>query len=299
MIVNLQTASIVSYWKQERLIIYDATYNGWRFWSNLHGSANDPVATYSGAVLYADLTDYMRTYPTATNLFFADNSDPATYKSFAISVKGLINPANVYIPEHALASYYALIIPPSLMYNTFDQNDPGDYEFYKTAGTWSVTSGASLSVDSRHIAQIDGSFTLSDGTQTKTYTPRKMRCGVKYALVKWVSFTGVERKAWFEAVKFKTENAGTYSLLPIDNEYIDIKGRVDGFTLRITGLDVYDLWYYADVINSSKVEVSLDGLTWAQVQVTTKNITLPDGDAGTEGKLDVGVNWRRYDAVAM
>ena len=97
--------------------------------------------------------------------------------------------------------------------------------------------------------------------------------------------------------KQTTKNA--YSLLPIDGEYIEIKGREDGFTLRLDRLNTYDLWYYSDVLQSSNVQVSDDAQGWQRVQVTEKSITLPDGEAGTNGVLEIAVNYREYDAVAM
>ena len=93
-------------------------------------------------------------------------------------------------------------------------------------------------------------------------------------------------------------SAENYQLLTLDNYYDEIKGRVDGLDLYLDDLLPYDLWYYADVITSSKVEVSLDGQTWNQVQVTNKNVTIPTGEKGN-GKLEITVNWKRYDAVNM
>ena len=84
----------------------------------------------------------------------------------------------------------------------------------------------------------------------------------------------------------------------MDNSYNEVKGREDSLDIYLDELMPYDLWYYADVITSSFVEVSLDGTNWNQVQVTNKNITLPTGGAGN-GKLEITVNWRRYDAVTM
>lgn len=304
MIYNLSSlvGQTLHLWKQERMIVKSTSGATWGVFTNLHGTQAAPMAVYnadSNGLLYVDLTDYIRTYAsTLTTISFTTGIGGTTIPFFVV-IDGLINPQSVFIPYHYLEAYSALIVPPSMMYNTFDQNDPCDYEFYATAGTWSVTSGASLSVDERHIAQIDSAFTLSDGTHSKKYSPKPMRCDVEYALVKWISFTGVERKAWFEVIKFKTENAGNYSLVPIDNEYIEVKGRTDGFTLRLDGLSCYDLWYYSDVINSSKVEVSFNGGTlWSQVQVKTKDYTIPDGE-GSDGKLEIAVNWKKYDAVAM
>lgn len=287
-------------WKQQRYIVHDTTYQGWRFYTDLHGDVNNPLAVYAAGELYADVTDYLRTYPTVSTLYFADNNDPSLITSINVKFAGLIDPSNVIIPPHDLDAADAKITPPAKIVHTMAHDDPTDCEFYATSGTWSVTGSASLSVDGRHVGQIDGSFAIQDtNSHKRTYTLTPMTCGVLYALVRWVSFSGVTRESWFEVTKCKTAIQGAYSLLPIDNEYINIKGREDGFVLRLDGLCAYDLWYYADVITSSKVEISLDGgTTYDRVQVSTKEFTLPDGEM-SDGKLEINVNWKRYDAVAM
>ena len=305
MIVNILTASgTQKLWKAERIMFYGQGAQEFshpvKMWTNLHGSNTSPIATYtptSSNELYVDLTDYVRTYPTISHVYF----NSAYFENIAdisVSVVGLINPANVIIPYHPLKAYGALIVPPSKLLIAANQQGVEESEFYKTSGTWSVSGGASLGTSGRVIGQIESAFTLSDGTHSRKFQPKTRHCGVEYAFVKWISFTGIERTHIFEVSKVKTETADAFSLMPIDNEYIEIKGRKDGLSLRLDGLCAYDLWYYSDVITSSNVQVSLDGTNWDRVQVTTKSITQPDGEGG-DGELEITINWKRYDAVAM
>ena len=83
----------------------------------------------------------------------------------------------------------------------------------------------------------------------------------------------------------------------INNEYDERKGRRDGFTLKLEGLSRYDMWYYGDILTSSKVRVSFDGTTWRQVQVTGKAIKLPMSDEGALNVLEIPVNYRHYDTL--
>lgn len=303
MIVNLTADTSANVWKQERLVIkLTSIIEDVYFWTNISGSYDSPIAIYtpttSGEV-YIDVTDYLRTYASTITDFYVREYDSESQITLSVTIKGLINPENVIIPDNPLADYDALVVPPSFMYCTMDQSDLEQAEFYATSGTWSVTGSAAISTDSRYIGQIEGIFILSNGTNYKRYNPTSFRCGVRYALVKWVSFTGIERVHWFEVEKCKTATKSSYDLMPIDNEYVQIKGREDSFTLHLQGLNNYDLWYYADVLHSSSVEISLDGTNYDQVQVATSDITIPDGEAGTNGELDINVNWKRYDAVAM
>lgn len=308
MIIVLTTANkSATYWKQERLVlkatggVIGQSGDGVRIWSDIEGSSASPIAqyTFGNGDLYIDLTEYARAYAPATIYWqpVDDEGVPGGTYTISLTIAGLIDPAGVIIPPHPLMSYDALVLPPSLMYIEDAQQPSEGAEFYATSGTWTVT-GASMASNKRAIGQISGAFTISDGTHSHTFTPRTMDCGKLYALVEWVSFSGVIRTHWFEVVKSKTSVIDAYSLLNINNEYTEIKGREDGFTLQLLGLNTYDFWYYSDVLTSSKVQISLDGTNYTQVQVTSKSVTIPDGD-NNDGKLEINVNWKRYDAVTM
>lgn len=300
--MNVSGAATAKVWKQERLIAHLASMtDDVKLWTDLEGSAANPIATYTpdaNGDLWVDLTDYVRTYPsvTAFNFSFGEGSN----WPLVVTIEGLINPESVLIPYHMLKENGAMVIPPSRILWDGTNSDPSEFEFYATAGTWSVTGNASLAIGHRSVGQISGAFTLENAEQhNKDYVPTQLRCGLEYAVVQWISFTGAERISWLQVIKSKISSANNYSLLPRDNEYIQIKGREDGFTLRIDGLNVYDLWYYADILTSSDVRVSFDGgTTFDRVEVDTKNITIPDGEA-FDGVLEINVNWKRYDAVAL
>lgn len=308
MIIDILTAAgTQKLWKGERIVFHGQ--NAYEFtqpvkmWTNLHGSYDSPIATYtptSNNELYVDLTDYVRAYPSVTNVYF-DGAHFEDRVSISVSVAGLINPASVIIPQHKLdtGGGFCHVEPPSLMY--WDGSHGVQAEFYSVLSGWILQGDASFSDSKRQINSIVGAFSLSLYGAANSYDLSQLACGVNYAYVRWISFSGVQRTHVFEVVKNKSESADNYSLLPVDNEYVEIKGRRDGFTLRLDGLNAYDYWYYADVLLSSKVEVSLDSnlTSWAQVQVTTKNVTIPDGEAGEKGKLEINVNWKRYDAVSM
>ena len=300
MTINLANQN-VSYWKQERLVL-NAGVGGdaLKMWSNLAGSGSAPIATYTAPTtqdLLVDLTDYVRTYASSITALYFQRVGGSTTFTIGITIAGLINPDNVIIPFQPLAAGGAIIIPPSKMYCSHDYDDV-NAELYTTSGTWSVSGMATIATGGRFIGQVEGDFNLLATGYTKKYSPLEMKCDEQYCVVRWVSFTGQERKHIFVVKKQTSSAAIGYSLIHPQNEYDDIKSRTDGFTLYLDGLDPYDYWYYADVLLSSKVEVSLDSVNFTQVQVTTKNVTIPDGN-NFDGKLEIAVNYKRYDAVAM
>lgn len=293
----------VAYWKQERLIlVFNGNGDTLHFWSGTEGNFSSPVAKYTpdaNGYVFVDVTEYVRAYASQSAvLYLKDEAADANLCTINVTVKGLIDPAGVIIPYHY--ETYAPVIPPLTMYAP-KAGVPLVAELYMTTNYYSVSGNITVATNKRS-ASITGDFTfaVAGGDGARKYKIKQRLCGVQYAYVRWQSFSGVTRTHIFEVIKPKTESADSYTLMPIDNEYNEVKGRVDGFTLRLNDLCPYDLWYYADVIMSSKVEVSLDdGATYNQVQVTTKNITLPDGDTKQNGKLEIAVNWKRYDAVTM
>ena len=301
MIVPITLATTnVAYWKQERLIL---TYNGngdkLHIWSSLSGSYASPIAKYTPDTdgnVYIDLTDYIRAYGNCS-VYLQDEAQGASVYTATITVEGLINPWNVIVPYHYGNDYTRVQMPNKMIEPIVGA--PLIAEFYYNGAGALFTGGATISQDARQIT-ITGDFSYKPVPYgvSRNYNLVRRMCELEYAYVRWVSFSGITRVHVFEISKLKTDTADAYSMLPIDNEYIEIKGRVDGFNLYLDDLLPYDLWYYADVIISSKVEVSLDGQNWNQVQVTNKNVTIPTGEIGN-GKIEITVNWRKYDAVTM
>ena len=316
MIIEIASATgTTSLWKGERIIAHllagVQTSPGVSFFTNLHGSAASPIATYtpqSGGDVNIDVTDYVRTYPTVTSLSFVDLDTSTTY-TVAVSVVGVIDPTKVFIPYHMLGSDIYML-PPRKQFKPLTntetkvgfypkvRGDGGVWKFRDDGYHSSMNATDGCTIPYSYVTYTLSLFVNNQWTNYFKYKYTSQRCDMNYVAVRWVSFTGATRCHTMEMVKQKIEAINSFSLLTLTNEYNEAKGRQDGFTLHMEGLDNYDLWYYADILTSSKVEVSLDGTNWTRVQVTDRSIILPDGSAG-DGKLDIKVNWKRYDAIAM
>lgn len=268
-----------------------------------------------------DVTDLIRSLETPHTLFLRCGSDTATPLEIPYLIGGLINPNSVILPNsipswktdelkwNALGMDIPTIVPPSMMIQA------GFLTMYELTG---VHGGEGYSFDNSIAVgnyqpfptDVDTIKIFPNSTEygvAETYrgTPvlqgkmAEFICGKKYALVSWVSFTGQTRMHTFEVRESKISVGDSISLMPIGSDYNTIKGREDSFSLFLDNLSAYDYWYYADIITSSKVAVSFDGITFRQVDVTTKSVTIPDGDAGKMNELNVSVKYRKYDAVAM
>lgn len=273
----------------------------------------DELATYkldSSGKCAIDITELVRVYGVYqsdvdyNSLYITlEYGDGATLGWYFV-IAGIINPSGVYIPPFTMPD--ALIVPPErILYAGITDIICEFYTAVTTDLTWALEGGA-IWGETNRLINATNDFTLLRVKSGQTTIARKSTfqaitidaCKSPAVAVRWVSFTGVQRVHHFMLRKPTIASAENYQLLTLDNSYNEIKGRVDGLDLYLDDLLPYDLWYYADVITSSKVEVSLDGQTWNQVQVTNKNVTIPTGEMGN-GKLEITVNWRKYDAVTM
>ena len=307
----------VGIWSAERQIIYMERVSGSVSEVKLskRNKATLPfeyIATYKldeNGKCAIDITDLVRTFGVYQNAIDVNTSlniniaTPGVSTSFYIRIDGIINPADVYIPPFTMPD--ALIVPPErILYAGLTDIRCEFYTEVTTGLNWEL-EGAILAENKRWIDAIND-FTIYRVKSGETTIARKSTfqsiyvdpCKFPAAAVRWVSFTGGQRVHHFLIRKPTIASVENYQILTLDNSYNEIKGRLYGLDLYLDDLLPYDLWYYADVITSSKVEVSLDGQIWNQVQVTNKNVTIPTGEMGN-GKLEITVNWRKYDAVTM
>lgn len=249
-----------------------------------------------------DITDVVRMYETGTFKVSELSGDTVVEEQTPDSWlrAGLINPTKVLIPDHDLqdAGGGAPVIPPNKILLHPDYNRVLA-ECCFAQPNWQVTGDAELDANRRKL-EISGNFMLATTgfTAAKSYSPDYAEKCTQLAFLYWVSFTGATRVHVFKVVQQATEAVDEVEMLTADNSYDIRKGRLDSVTLRLDGLNRYDLWYYGDVVTSSFVVVSFDdGTTSYRAEVTTKKIELPANDEGALGSLEITLNYSRYDSL--
>lgn len=249
-----------------------------------------------------DITDVVRMYETGTfkvselsgDTVVEEQTPDPWYRA------GLIDPAKVLIPDHDLqdAGGGALIVPPNKI--LFNPENPGCNAecYFAEQNNWLATGDAAFENEKRNIV-ITGDFMLATTgfTAVKGYSPEYADKCTPLAFLTWRSFTGGIRIHAFKVVKQATEAVDEVEMLTADNSYDIRKGRRDSVTLRLDGLNRYDLWYYGDVVTSSLVGISFDDEKEYRAEVTTKNIELPANDEGALGSLEITLNYLRYDTL--
>lgn len=295
-----------AYWKKERFVIAVATTNKLELYSGLSENA---LAIYSPADGYVivDVSDYVRAFPANTYIMLTDGSNEYRVN---YSIAGLIDPRNVIAPT-ICDDPICLVSAPSVMLAPINANEETrslKFEMCPNMGEgYAFATGRVKLFPSGTVYNYGDTINVPNNTdylefwhlEDFVYRVTKIKPldeEVKYTAVKWESFTGVTRLHTFEIVKLKSEQSNTFVLKKPDNVLNKTTGRVDSLTLKLRDLDPYDFWYYSDIITSSSVQVFVN-YQWVPVEVTTKDVTTPDGTKSRD--LEIVVKYKEYDAVSM
>lgn len=286
------------------------------------------VATYQTNAQHRviiDATDLIRAqYATDSRLneisIYHEAGDSMLQISY--NVAGLINYRKIFVPyNERAAAIGAGIVPPSLVLN----HKGAKSLIFQTFAPVGVSHGMRAYIEGQPQALTAGEFgayeipenasavdmysSVRVGTRPPivTYTNKivfvEPVCSAEIAVLRWVGFNGGVKVAAFyvKGVNFNTENG--VNLQPAAfGDYSYIKGREDGCTLYLDGLTMYDYFYYADIVTSSRVEMQTtqDGShVFTPVSVEDTGVTLPSGDAGKTNTLEVKIKFAKYGAFTM
>ena len=262
------------------------------YYNVLEGGNNDPSIPIPDYIIdiYRGVFGLTRTYAQIAP-YLVDNGDQTFEYRFADiqytdddEASRAADEIEAYIHSSAMA------ISVSLIYH-IDTGSADTVENQVTSTTFDA-----LTIDgTTHMVGV----ALGTKEVVQSVIVQKRLCGVTYADVRWISATGHERIATMELREHTVAVGDKLNIDSADGEYDERKGREDNMVLRLQGLTQYDIWYYGDIVTSSSVEISLDGSTWRTVRVTSKDVTIPDGNGGELQELKVSITYADYDAVAM
>ena len=306
------------YWMAERALITikDATKNGdvrlsVRTKRNQGGNfitrINVIYTADDSGILVIDVSDALRMYKNMFDVRIIINDiQQGEQKIQKVKINGLVNPLKLLMPKSPNLSlqYGQIIMPPQRMLQELDAiaecyfTNPSQFTIANEEGSFVDENKRAIQCYDR--LQIARNGTIVAEYQLETVTNQ---CRL-YANVEWVSMTGVKRRHTFWVIKPEIEVADKYDLLTTDNSYKEVKGHEDVCTLMIDGLNAYDVWYYSDLAMSSYVRVAIyNGAGYSPrfmpALITTKKVTMPDGDGGNWGSVEFECKYNRYDAVTL
>lgn len=273
------------------------------------GNVSNVLAVYTlddAHECVVDWSDFLRSYGAGDVYIYTSHSKVVNAN---FQVVGLIDPHNLVIPA---TDGGALIEPPSMIlrqafagegnsivFNVFaNKTDSITIEWRTTdegGGEYDLRADEGTEIAVENLDEIQ----LGTATGTTYITAKELDPCKRYAMVRWMSATGMPRAHTFEVRDLEIAAGDVVKLETVNGQYKQAKGRNEGLKLYLENLTAYDYWYYADLITSSRVEVSLDGVTYYEVEVTTKSVTIPNCSEGALNKLEVELNWRKYDEIIM
>lgn len=272
----------------------DATYA----WTELDMS--DIVRAYSYVAIqitYNDVTETIQTYMGSKLI------DPVSLSTFIpkqdffleLPPKKMIEPA-FYPSTSALDVNFCVraIIPDPETYTAYISIDGGAYTAL-TQSTIPIKSQGAHTVTYKMVQMAEPRDIVKYAKWKSQVV--NMDCNRQYALVSWMSRYGATKTHTFEIEKRKVTATSGYELARLDNSYDVHRGQEYSFTLVIRELCAEDFFYYSDLLTSNNPRITLDGENWADVQVTTNSVTIPDGNAGKPQDFSVDVKYKRYDAI--
>lgn len=294
-----------TFWRAERNIIN--VHDGQASTVSLyHNTTDNLLATYTldeAHDVAIDMSDFLRVAPIPASIIIKSNASETPTANISIGTSGLIDPSKMLAPSGRTS---AIIEVPSMMLQPCSWSAIM-FEVYSKYGGLLMFPPSTYEVAFApdELTNVEPPFTpsciqLVDNQAKKVVstTLKPLDDCKRYCSVEWVSATGRYRRHTFEVRDVKINTGEVVSLETLDNSYNEIKGRVCGLTLHLDDLTAYDYWYYSDLVTSSKVLVDFDSGSH-RVEVTTKSVTLPNSEEGKLNKLDIDVNFARYDAVTM
>ena len=282
-----------------------------------HGTSNSPfnvtvgdvtlksVTDASGDVMI-DLTDLFATYQIGDSgsvRFNTVESTPVVSVSF--NIKGDLSPNSMIIPNNGEISLYAPIIAPTCFLRGLFGVKPqfilnvgkSELEYVELVGViqrvrdFQPNSLQAVSVSGERIKFMrvddDGNVICS-----RTINIREQKCGRSYAMVQWVSATGLIKRHTFEVRDVEVSVSDSVSLQNNFGGFRELKGMQKGLRLHLPKLTAYDYWYYSDIITSSDVRVAVsendaDFGEDTRVKVVTNSVTIPNGSIIVDFDVDV------------
>ena len=291
-------------WRVERSLLIFHGYKNSPFNVTVGDVTLKSVTDGAGKVMI-DLTYLFTAYPIGYSGSVKFNTGESTpIVSISFYIKGDLSPNSMIIPTNGEIGIYAPIIAPTCLLQGLFGIKPqfvlsvgqSELDYVELVGDTPTTN--SFQPNSLQAVSVSGnriSFLHKDDVEvicSRTINIREQQCGRCYAMVQWVSATGLIKRHTFEVRDVETSVSDSVSLQNNYGGFRELKGTRKGLRLHLPQLSAYDYWYYSDIITSSDVRVAVSEFDAdfgedTRVKVTTNNVTIPNGSSISDFDVDV------------
>lgn len=275
-----------------------------------------------------DITDFVRAYSSAgggmLQVFTGDSDGGTDYIEAFIAVAQGLLPDNVIMPavryitrdEDDSDKYNLNLTLPNVIYKS-ERASNSEYPLYGVImlnksykwyeygrGVNDITDNVLKSKSVKiSLRTSEIRFVTSDKEKELVWTPELLdNCGYSCMFYYNMSTGQEARNIWKVKNLKKTIGDSNTSFMPTNDEYRQTRGETVEFDAYIEGLDAYSYAYYADIIHAAQVKCFFAGKTdWADnykfVEITTKDVTIPNADAGKLYTLTIHIKYSHYDSI--
>lgn len=276
--------------------------------------SNTQVAEITGIVpvngtAQVDLTDIMRTLigsSASVDIASSTTGDSIQY----LSVVNGIYPSGWLLPRFEASCYGTLhndghgdenfMLPPLVMYAPKSGAVPLVFAVFGREWWQSYVATSGGTFYQYQISVTD--FT----TGLRVYNPinpsyldlrfRPVLTTEPLAKVTYLARSGKDTICYWKYRRLKMSAIDTREIEVLSDGYQSQRGGEFEVELYLDGLDAYSYAYYADILQSPSVRVTIDSYEY-EAEVTTKSVTLPDGNDGKLHELSVTAKLMRYDTI--
>lgn len=286
------------------------------------------VATYaipSARALYVDFSDIIRILPAATLTISELDSSQAVLSSQTLTYDATIwrNPEKILHPEQELqpsvvpSAYEGwdavgcmYIYPPSYLIEGGAQMQIYTNDYPREKAYYFNNNGTITNIQEGWATLVVGSGTpsLYLGTYAYPGTPNRRTSWAKipiipqdpckeYGRVYWTDRFGLPKSTYMEIRNLSARVTDSVQVQNVQRDYDIRKSYSEGVVLHLGELTAYDVWYYADILTSPNVRVTLANNATYYIDVQTDSIDIPNTDTGEKHELNIEVKIGDYVAI--